>query len=380
MNLDGDGWLDLQLGEGVQLLRNEMQTGHWLELHLHSRQANGAPTGFGDGAKVIARVGDATLRRTVSSVSYLSQSSHTLHIGLGMAQVAGTVEVRWLGGPTNIFARLNADAAWELTENDPVPRRLPAVSISASSASPTTRPATAKPASEKEQLVEFWKRERGAMDAMKIDKDIPQAIALFRQALELNPQHEDSRYYLGQCLATEGDAPGALAKLEELVRLNPQSHRGHQQWGTLLARFAASPADLAAAERSLERAHELNPEETGALLVLGEIALLRHDAPKANERLATACRTNPRPAGGFFLRAFLAWKSGDRPGAEQLLGDTRQALGKDWQPRGTTAEGDVKKKQHSESTPLSRFWESWNGQPDPAPAFAPLEEFLRTRP
>lgn len=63
---DRDGAMDIlivQLGEGVQLLRNEMQTGHWLELRLRSRQANGATTGFGDGAKVIARVGDAILPR-----------------------------------------------------------------------------------------------------------------------------------------------------------------------------------------------------------------------------------------------------------------------------------------------------------------------------
>src|SRR5262249_37589727 len=81
---DNDGAMDILisfLGEGVQLLRNEMQAGHWLKLRLHSRLPNGAPLGSGDGAKVIARVGDVALRRTVSSVSYLSQSSRTIHFG-----------------------------------------------------------------------------------------------------------------------------------------------------------------------------------------------------------------------------------------------------------------------------------------------------------
>jgi cytochrome c-type biogenesis protein CcmH/NrfG len=224
--------------------------------------------------------------------------------------------------------------------------------------------------------VEFWSKHRAAMDAMKVEKDIPKAIYLFREALALNPQHEDAHYYLGQCLAREGDVPGALAQLQELTRLNPQSHRGYQQWGTLRAIFAASDADLAAAEKSLEKAHALNPEETGALLVLGEIALLRGDPNQANTRLTAACRTNPRAVGGFYLCAYLAWKLGDRARAQELLTQTRQALGKEWQPKGTTSEGDVKQKWHVDSTPLSRYWERWDGAADPDKTFAALDARL----
>ena len=216
------------------------------------------------------------------------------------------------------------------------------------------------------------------MNAMKVENDNPKAIALFREALALNPSHEDSHYYLGFCLAGQGDADGALAQLDELKRINPQSHRAFQQWGVLRAMFARTPADLAAAEKSLERAHALNPEETGALLVLGEISLLCGDAAKADERLAAVCRTNPRAVGGFFLRAYLAWKRGDDVFARKLLEETRIALGKDWQPKGSTSEGDVKRKQHVETTPLARFWEAWDGSPEPASNFAKLDEHLET--
>ena len=214
------------------------------------------------------------------------------------------------------------------------------------------------------------------MGALKLEKDIPKAIKLFRDALDLNPVHEDSRYYLGQCLAASGDVTGALAQWEELIRIDPQSHRAYQQWGTWRARFPASSADLQKAEEYLEKAHALNPEETGALLVLGEIALLRGEREKAEQRLGAACQTNPRAVGGFFLRGYLAWKRGDEPAAARLLTEARQALGKDWQPKGNTSEGDVKRKQHAEDTPLSRFWESWDGSAKPERAFASLEVFL----
>ncbi len=390
---DNDGDMDVvmvQLGEGVQLLRNDMQTGHWLKVRLRSKQKNGTPNGFGDGSTVIAHVGGVGLRRTVSSVSYLSQSSHVLHFGLGAARQVERLEVRWLGGETNIFANLEGNSTYEILEGDPTPRRkepigkpesVPPVagpsSLSSTRESPTGT--TTPVAGEKARLVEFWNRQRAAMNAMKVDQDIPKAIALFRQALALDPKHEDSHYYLGHCLAMQGDWAEALKEMAELVRMNPQSHRGHQQWGTLRALSAKSDADLAAAEKSLDAAHHLNPEETGALLVLGEIALLRGEPVKADERLAAACRTNPRAVGGFFLRGYVAWQKGETATATEWLTKTREALGKDWQPKGATSEGDVKQKQHVENTPLSRFWENWNGAIEPALAFRDFDGFMKTR-
>jgi tetratricopeptide (TPR) repeat protein len=216
------------------------------------------------------------------------------------------------------------------------------------------------------------------MNALKIETNFSKAIQSFRAALALNPNHEDSHYYLAQCLAATGAPEAALTQLDALTRINPRSHRGFQQWGRLRAIFARNGADLAAAERALEGAHALNPEETGALLVLGEISLLRGHPAKAEQRLAAACRTNPRAVGGFFLRGYLAWKSGDEAASKQLLADTRQALGKEWQPRGATSEGDVKTKQHVEATPLTSFWENWDGLAEPATAFGALDDFLKS--
>ena len=387
-DFNNDGAMDILisfLGEGVQLLRNDIQTGHWLKVRLRSRLQNGALLGFGDGAKVIAHVGDVGLRRSVSSVSYLSQSSRTVHFGLGAAERVDSLEVRWLGGQTNYYDTLQANTTWEITEGDPTPRRFVAHALHAPTSSTANSSSGSKPSvsaladdsrMDKAHVLEFWQTLRDAMTAMKVEKDNSKAIRLFRAALALNPGHEDSRYYLGQCLAAEGDVDGALAQFEELTRLNPHSHRGFQQWGVLRACSARSDADLAAAEKWLEQAHNLNPEETGALLVLGEVSLMRRDLPKAEERLQAVSQTNAKAVGAFFLRGYLAWQSGEPSQARALLANARLALGKDWQPKGATAEGDVKNKQHVEASPLVRYWARWDGADDPDKAFVTLAAFL----
>jgi tetratricopeptide (TPR) repeat protein len=397
-DFDHDGDMDFviaDLGEGVRLFRNDMQTGHWLKIRLRSRNHLGKPLGFGDGAMVIARVGEVALRRGVSGVSYLSQSSRTLHFGLGVATKVDRLEVRWHAGGTNFFENLDADATYEIIEGESAPRKLSpergvhaASSHTSSSASgiaaapfetsTVKRPEVRAP-NDKKRTLDFWTRQRAAMNAMKVEKDNRKAIPLFREALALNPGHEDSLYYLATCLASQGDVDGALVLLTELKRISPQSQRAFAQWGILRAISAKSPADLKAAEESLARAHAINPEETGALLVLGEVALLRGDTRLADERFTAACRTNPKAVGGFFLRGYLAWKRGDKTDATRFLEDTHTALGKEWQPKGTTSEGDVKQKQHVEKSPLSHFWEGWDGVVDSDCSFSALDRYLGAR-
>jgi tetratricopeptide (TPR) repeat protein len=357
---DNDGAMDLLIVDhdaGVRLLHNGIERGNWLELRLRNRQGRG-----GDGSTVVAHVGGVDLRRTVTGASYLSQDSRRLHFGLGDQTSVANLDVHWLGGKTETYSGLDANAIWELTEGDPVARRVGA----------------APPAlvTGQGRVLDFWAKQRAAMDAMKKDGDAPRAIRLFREALALNPNHEDSRYYLANCLAMEGDTRGALAQLDELLRINPQSRRAWQRRGVLLASTAASRAQLSAAEESLRKALAINPEETGTLLILGEVALARGDAGTAAGRFEAVSRANPRSVGSLFLRAYLAWKRGDAAQARRLLQAAHAARGRDWKPPGSVAEGDVRRRMHAEGTYLSQFWEHWDGSPDPAKAFAPLAAFL----
>lgn len=233
------------------------------------------------------------------------------------------------------------------------------------------------PTDPRERTLAFWQAHRAGMDALVIEGDDRKAEALFRRALALDPKHEDARYYLAASLVSQERIDEALEHLRELARISPMSHRAFKRWGTLEARIARSPAELAEASRALERALELNQEETGSLLVLGELALMLGDPELAEQRLEWACRSNPRAAGGFFLRGYTAWKRGDAKAAAGLLGEAREALGPEWKPAGTVAEGDTERKMHEEETPLARFWRAWDGEPDPETAYAALDDHLR---
>lgn len=363
---DNDGDMDfciVHLDGGVQLLRNETNSFNWLQVRLRNA------TGFGEGTTLIATVNGTKLRRTVGGASYLSQSSRRIHFGLGTAKEVSQLEVRWLGGKRDVYSHLAANTFYEIVEGNPLPKRL--------TLSKTV--SFALPEDDKARTIAFWEKQRAAMSAMKRDRDFARAATLFREALALNPHHEDALYYLGNCLAELGDLEGAIREFEKLTRVNPQSHRGWARQGTLLAIHAKHPSELIPAQTALEKALALNPEETGALLVLGEIALLRGDDTTAKTRLEWACRSNPRAVGGFFLLGYLAWKRGDTKTAKQLLTKTRQALGKDWKPRGTTAEGDTQRKIHDDSTPLSRFWEEWDGSFLPEKTYPPLKAYLSRR-
>jgi Tfp pilus assembly protein PilF len=48
------------------------------------------------------------------------------------------------------------------------------------------------------------------MDAMKREQDCAKAVSLLREALAMNPQHEDSHYCLANCLATWARYPMQL--------------------------------------------------------------------------------------------------------------------------------------------------------------------------
>jgi tetratricopeptide (TPR) repeat protein len=365
---DQDGDLDIlmvRLGEGVQLLRNDMQTGSWLQVKLRSRLGPaGEQLGRGEGSKVTVHVGDVALRRTVTGASYLSQSSRTLHFGLGAADAVDRVEVRWLGGRRQVFDGLLANSVWALAEGDPVPRR-----VWAAGGQDSAR-------QDRQRRLEFWSRQRAAMDAMKVEDDIPKATGLFREALVLDPRHEDSRYYLANCLAVQGEVQEALVHLQTLMEINPLSHRAHKQWGVIRAMTAESAGHLDAAAEVLKRSLEINPEETGALLVLGEIALIRAEDALADRRFEWACRTNPRAVGGLYLRGYLAWKAGRRAAASAYLARAAEARAEAWKPTGAVAEGDVALRMHREVSPLSSYWEGWDGSLDPDLAFAELHSFL----
>lgn len=385
---DGDGDLDFVIithGEGARLFRNDMDTGNWLTIRLRSRSGfGGEPTGRGEGTRLIAHVKARRLRRTVGGASYLSQSSRNVHFGLGPANRIDLLEIQWHGGGKDQYRNLAANTHWMVTEGDPAPRLLATGGKSMETMEYQPKrgsdsvAAPAEDAQERRRLVAFWSTQRAAVRALKAENDLDKAIGLFREALSLNPNHEDSLYFLGQSLVRQGDVEGGLEALKKLTRVNPTSHRGHQQWGMLRARSAKTAEELSAAEAALEQALKINPEETGVLILLGEIDMMQGQTEHAGQLLTWACRTNPKASVGFYLLGYLAWKRGDNTGATDFLRRSSHAGKKDKRPAGSTAEGDVRIKMHSNTTLLSAFYESSNGQWDDLErTFGALDKHLK---
>lgn len=372
-DFDGDGDLDVLIarnGGGVQLLRNDTSAGQWIQVVLRSRASADGPVVVARGAAAVAQAGAAAIRRSVTSASYLSQSTSTLHFGLGIATQVDKLTVRWRAGAVTEYGPLAAGRRWEITEGDPTPKE----STRAATAAAT---GVAAPASERDRIVAFWDRHRAAMHALKSENNPAKAAGLFEQALAIDPTHEDARFYLATALAAQGNTDGALQQYDRMNRTNARSHRSLTGWARLRALTSRGPADLAAAEEALNRAHDLNPEETGALVMLGEIALMRGQRTVAERRLKAVVQANARAAGALFLLGYVRWKANDAEHAREYLELARTALGPEWKPAGSTAEGDVAVTVSHAATLLSRFWDQWDGAARPSPSYTSLDAYLR---
>lgn len=109
-DLDNDGDIDavvLNSRAKPTLLRNDSpHPGHWLQVLLRGAGMN--RNGIGARVKVIA--GDLTLVDEVhSGRGYQSHYGLRLHFGLGRRQTIDRVEVRWMGGSTDVYQGIAVD-------------------------------------------------------------------------------------------------------------------------------------------------------------------------------------------------------------------------------------------------------------------------------
>ncbi len=177
---------------------------------------------------------------------------------------------------------------------------------------------------------QFWPIYERAGQARSAGR-LEDAIALYTQALVVRPEHEDSLYYLGNCLLERRDHDGALRVYERLVAANPAgSSRGYMQLGSLRASLdPEAPVDLPKARALFEHALALDPD-SGALLGLAEVALLEHQLAEAARLLASVEADNPMSVAAPYLRGYLAFARDDAAGAWALF-------------KAATARGEFKK-------------------------------------
>ncbi|MCU1235832.1 MAG: ASPIC/UnbV domain protein [Candidatus Solibacter sp.] len=115
-DLDGDGRPEivlLNMNAAPSVLRNLAPGGHALNVRLVGTKSNRSAIG----ARVTVSVGGRRMIDEVASGgSYYSQNSFTLHFGLGAAQAADRVEVRWPKGPAQEWKDVRAGQTVTITE------------------------------------------------------------------------------------------------------------------------------------------------------------------------------------------------------------------------------------------------------------------------
>jgi hypothetical protein len=116
-DLDNDGRIDVVVenidGKPMVLHNEGNNHNHWITLQLIGTRSNRAAIG----AKVKAVAGTLVLVDEVhSGGSYLSQNDLRIHFGLGDSSHVDRVEIRWLGGKTEVVQNLSADRFYVVRE------------------------------------------------------------------------------------------------------------------------------------------------------------------------------------------------------------------------------------------------------------------------
>jgi hypothetical protein len=116
-DLDNDGRVDvvvLNSREGPTVLRNQSPAAnHWIQIELRGVKTNRD----GAGARVRVVAGDLTqIDEVHSGRSYQSHFGSRLHFGLGPRSRVDRVEIRWIGGGSDIIEGIQPDRLVTITE------------------------------------------------------------------------------------------------------------------------------------------------------------------------------------------------------------------------------------------------------------------------
>ena len=120
-----------------------------------------------------------------------------------------------------------------------------------------------------------------------------EAIAQYRQALEIRPDHVEAHNNLGNALAGRGRLDEAIAQYQKTLEINPEHVEAHNNLGVALAGRGRLDEAIAQYQKALE----INPEHVEAHNNLGVALADRGRVAEAITEYQSALKIDPAHAG-----------------------------------------------------------------------------------
>ena len=124
---------------------------------------------------------------------------------------------------------------------------------------------------------------------------LDQAIACFREAVNINPEYVDAYYNLGIALDQQEKSEEAIASFERAIQINPEYTNAYYNLGLILTR----QDKYAEAEVQLNQALNLSPQDFDCHLAMGNVLLEQSKYSEAIESYKIAIRINPKSASAY---------------------------------------------------------------------------------
>lgn len=169
------------------------------------------------------------------------------------------------------------------------------------------------------------------------------AIDGYTLALEINNQHKDALYYLGNMHLELSEYNKAEESWHKLLQVNPSSSRAHYQLGKLyLNKDAIKFFDLENAALEFQKTAEINRDFLMPILHLGQIALIKGNYQDSREKLQIILGSDYRNVEAFFLLGYMDFKQGQIEKAVINFNKAREFSVKQAPIKGVKGEGDTK--------------------------------------
>ena len=205
-----------------------------------------------------------------------------------------------------------------------------------------------------ERIRSFWEHYNQAA-AARMRGDFESAALGYQKALELDPEHQDSLFYLAVSLEESGRYDEAARLLEKLTDLYPEHNPAWSQLGMVLSTLApGAQPDLEAASAAFKRSQEINREQSGPFLAQGKLEIDRGRLDRASEAFAIAARGGGPE--GLFLSGLARYLDGDPRAAAGFFIQVLEANAREKAitGRGVLSEGDVQATPGGDLTAFER--------------------------